>query len=136
MSTELRNGEQLPLRSQEDIVLARQVARTWSIKAGFSLVDQTKIVTATSELARNALVHGGGGELQVEQVERNGRRGLQLTFADRGPGIPDIQQAMRDGYTTNGGMGLGLSGSKRLMNEFAIESAVGQGTRVVIVKWI
>ncbi len=135
MASQVTAGEILPLRSPEDIVLARQLVRSWTIRSGYSLVDQTKIVTATSELARNAVVHGGGGEMRIEVLERNSRRGLQLTFSDRGPGIADLELAMKDGYTTNGGMGLGLSGSKRLMNEFSIESKVGEGTRVTIVKW-
>jgi len=117
------------------MVAARQLARAWAVKSGFSLVDQTKIVTATSELARNAIVHGGGGEMRVEVLERGPRRGLQLTFSDQGPGIRDIQLAMTDGYTSNGGMGLGLGGSKRLMNEFSIDSTPGAGTRITVVRW-
>lgn len=128
-------SELTTLRSQEDIVLARQVARSWAVKLGFSLVDQTKIVTATSELARNALVHGGGGTMHIDLVTNGVRRGMRLTFADEGPGIPDLQLALKDGYTTGNGMGLGLSGSRRLMNEFHIESTVGVGTRVVVTKW-
>ena len=128
-------SEVTTLRSQEDIVLARQIARTWAVKLGFSLVDQTKIVTATSELARNAVVHGGGGQMHVDLVANGIRRGLRLTFADQGPGIPDLQLALKDGYTSGNGMGLGLSGSRRLMNDFHIESTVGAGTRVVVTKW-
>ena len=128
-------NEVLQIRTQEDIVIARQTARAWAVKAGFTLVDQTKIVTATSELARNALIHGGGGTMHVEVVRNGSRSGLRLTFADHGPGIPDVELALQDGYTTGGGMGLGLSGSKRLMSELVIESKVGSGTRVTAVKW-
>jgi serine/threonine-protein kinase RsbT len=135
MSLEVSKGELLPLRSTEDIVLARQLTRAWAVRSGFSLVDQTKLVTATSELARNAVVHGGGGEMRIEMIHRNGRGALQLTFSDHGPGIADLDLAMKDGYTTANGMGLGLSGSRRLVNEFSIESKVGEGTRVTIVKW-
>ena len=127
---EERPNEVLALRTTEDIVAARQLARAWAVKTGFSLVDQTKIVTATSELARNALVHGGGGEVRVQVLQRSFRRGLQLTFCDQGPGIRDIELALSDGYTTVGGMGLGLGGSRRLMNEFKIESSPGAGTCV------
>ena len=127
--------EVLAIQSSEDIVLARQAARAWAVRTGFSLVDQTKIVTATSELARNVLVHGGGGEMRVEGVSNGPRRGLRIEFVDRGPGIPDIALAMTDGFTTRDGMGLGLSGSKRLMNDFAIESTVGCGTKVTVAKW-
>jgi len=132
---ELPKDDVLALRAPEDIVAARQFARAWAVKSGFSLVDQTKIVTATSELARNALVHGGGGEMRIELLQRGPRRGLQLTFSDQGPGIRDIEMAMTDGYTSNGGMGLGLGGSKRLMNEFSIDSKPGAGTRVTVVRW-
>ena len=128
-------SELTPVRSQEEIVLARQQARGWAVKLGFSLVDQTKIVTATSELARNAVTHGGGGTMQIELVTKGPRRGLRLSFVDQGPGIPDLQLALKDGYTSGNGMGLGLSGSRRLMDEFQIESAVGVGTRVVVTKW-
>ncbi len=127
--------EVLALRSPEDIVAARQFARSWAVKVGFSLVDQTKIVTAASELARNALIHGGGGEMRIERLHKGSRCGLQLTFTDHGPGIPDVELAMTDGYTTAGGMGLGLGGSKRLMNEFSIESKPGVGTKVTVVRW-
>jgi serine/threonine-protein kinase RsbT len=113
----------------------RQVVREQAIAQGFTLVDQTKIVTAASELARNTIQHGGGGAALVEVVNDGARRGLRLTFEDRGPGIPDIALAMKDGYTTGGGLGLGLSGAKRLSNEFSIASVVGEGTRVVITRW-
>lgn len=127
--------EILPLRTSDDIVRIRQVVRAWSLNAGFSLVDQTKIVTAASELARNTVIHGGGGFLRLEFVERNSRPGIRLHFEDQGPGIPDIDLALKDGYTTAGGLGLGLSGAKRLSNEFEIHSRVGEGTRVSIARW-
>jgi serine/threonine-protein kinase RsbT len=127
--------EETACRSQADIVSIRQATRAWAIELGFSLVDQTKIVTAASELARNTVEYGGGGTLTLESVQDGARRGLRLTFADQGPGIPDVGLALKDGYTTGGGLGLGLSGSKRLMNEFDIQSTPGQGTRVVVTKW-
>ena len=117
------------------MVRVRQASREWSIELGFSLVDQTKIVTAASELARNTKVYGGGGTMLLESLEESGRRGLRLTFADQGPGIPDIASALKDGFTTGGGLGLGLGGARRLVNEFNISSTVGQGTRIVVVKW-
>jgi serine/threonine-protein kinase RsbT len=129
------DGVALPLRSPEDIVRMRQVVREYAIRQGFSLVDQTKIVTAASELARNTMVYGGGGELTVQPLSETARRGLRLTFSDQGPGIPDIEQAMKDGFTTGGGLGLGLGGAKRLSNEFSIHSRVGEGTRVTITRW-
>ena len=129
------NAGVLPLRTAEDIVRMRQVVREQSIKQGFSLVDQTKFITAASELARNAMIYGGGGEVAFELLAQGGRKGLRLTFTDRGPGIADIQLAMKDGYTTGGGLGLGLGGAKRLSNEFSIESRPGEGTRISIVRW-
>lgn len=125
----------MPLRSDEDVVRLRQLVREQMVAAGFSLIDQTKIVTASSELARNTLRYGGGGEARVVQLSNGMRRGLALEFIDEGPGIPDIELALRDGYTTGGGMGLGLSGAKRLSDEFEIESAPGAGTTVKIRKW-
>ena len=125
----------LPLRTPEDIVRMRQVVREQATGMGFSLVDQTKIVTAASELARNAMVYGGGGEVAVQPVTEGLRRGLRLVFSDQGPGIADIALAMKDGYTTGGGLGLGLGGAKRLSNEFAIDSRPGQGTRITITRW-
>ncbi len=113
----------------------RQEVRVRAVAAGFSLVDQTKLVTAASELARNTLDHGGGGSVQIESVELADRRGVRLTFIDSGPGIPDIARALQDGFTTGGGLGLGLGGAKRLTNEFNIESAPGQGTRIMIARW-
>ena len=128
-------AEVLPLETSEHVVVARQSVRQHAMQLGFSLVDQTKIITAASELARNTIQHGGGGRALLEVITDGHRRGLRLTFEDRGPGIPDIGQAMRDGYSSKGGLGLGLSGAKRLSNEFAITSASGEGTRVVITRW-
>lgn len=127
--------EILPLDSDADIVLVRQAVRRWAVQIGFSLVDQTKLVTAASELARNTLVHGGGGRAHLEPLVENGRRGLAILFEDKGPGIRDIQAALRDGFTTGGGLGLGLGGAKRLSNEFEITSRPGDGTRVRIARW-
>jgi serine/threonine-protein kinase RsbT len=129
------SADTLPLTASEHIVVVRQDVRRRAIELGFSLVDQTKIVTAASELARNAIQHGGGGRVVVEIVSDGTRRGLRLAFEDQGPGIADIQLAMKDGYSTAGGLGLGLSGAKRLSNEFAISSTPGGGTRVVITRW-
>lgn len=131
----LAKREVMPLKNSNDIVLARQKVRQWAIDLRFSLVDQTKLVTAASELARNALDHGKGGEMTIEMLNSGARVGLRLTFEDHGPGIPDIDQAMRDGFTTGGGMGLGLGGSKRLVNEFDVTSEVGKGTRVRVTRW-
>ena len=128
-------SESKPLRSSEDVVLARQAARKWALGLGFSLVEQTKIVTAASELARNTVIHGGGGTMIMELLNDQQRRGLRLIFEDRGPGIPNVNQALRDGYTTGTGLGLGLGGSKRLANEFDIRSQPGEGTRVVFTRW-
>jgi serine/threonine-protein kinase RsbT len=123
------------IQASEDVVVVRQLVRQRAIELGFNLVDQTKIVTAASELARNTLHYGGGGSVIIEGLEETARRGLRLTFQDSGPGIPDIQLAMKDGYTTGTGLGLGLSGARRLSNDFHIESKVGEGTRVVITRW-
>jgi serine/threonine-protein kinase RsbT len=127
--------ETFPIRNGEDVVKARQLVRRQAMDAGFSLVEQTKIVTAASELARNTVIYGGGGSLQLEMLNDAARRGLRLTFEDQGPGIPDVQVALRDGFTTGSGLGLGLGGAKRLMNEFAISSEPGRGTRVTAVRW-
>jgi serine/threonine-protein kinase RsbT len=127
--------ETLPLRSTDDVVHVRQVARQWAVQMGLSLVDQTKLVTAASELARNTVTYGGGGEVILEALNDSNRRGVRLTFTDQGPGIPDIALALKDGYTTGTGMGLGLGGAKRLVNEFDIVSRAGEGTRVSITKW-
>ena len=124
-----------PIRSQEDVVRVRQATRERAVAQGFSLVDQTKIVTAASELARNTLDYGGGGEATIEVVYEGARKGVRLVFVDHGPGIPDIEMALKDGYTTGGGLGLGLSGAKRLCSEFTIESKLGEGTRVAITRW-
>lgn len=124
-----------PLRSEHDIVLARQLVRKLTQELSFSLVDQTKMVTAASELARNALVYGRGGTMQWELVDRDMRRGLKLSFVDQGPGIPDIKLAMTDGWTSGTGLGMGLTGARRLVNDFDIESRVNEGTRVTITRW-
>ena len=129
------HAERMPLEADEHVVRVRQVVRARAVELGFSLVEQTKVVTAASELARNTIQHGGGGHACIELLTEGARRGLRLAFEDRGPGIPDITLAMKDGYTTGGGLGLGLSGAKRLSNEFEITSVPGQGTRVVIVRW-
>lgn len=128
-------SEVLPIVSQGDVVLVRQTVRSWCAEAGFSLVDQTKMITAASELARNTLNYGGGGQVVLKLLNEENRRGLRLIFEDKGPGIPDIQLAMKDGYTTGNGLGLGLSGSKRLVDEFTIDSKVGEGTRIVVGRW-
>src|ERR1700753_1638499 len=130
-----QQSERLDIRSSDDVVRVRQVARTLALGAGLSLVDQTKIITAASELARNTLDYGGGGFVLSQLVEAAGRRGLRLTFEDQGPGIADIELALKDGYTSGKGMGLGLGGAKRLSNEFVIDSTPGKGTRVVIARW-
>ena len=131
----VRRSDELAVKTPDDIVRARQAVRSLAVEMRFSLVDQTKIVTAASELARNMQVYAGGGKLLLEMVENGNRQGLRMTFADKGPGIPDLEQAMKDGYSTGDGMGLGLSGAKRLMNEFAVESRVGEGTSVIAIKW-
>ena len=128
-------SELVPVDSEPQVVAVRQSVRAWAQELGFSLVDQTKVVTAASELARNTIKHGGGGTLRMELLSEGIRRGLRLTFEDNGPGIPDISLAMKDGYTSGGGLGLGLGGSKRLVNDFYLESQVGQGTKVTIVRW-
>jgi serine/threonine-protein kinase RsbT len=127
--------ESHPVRNGEDVVLVRQRVRDWAIQAGFSLVDQTKIVTAASELARNVLQHGKGGAVCLESLNDDHRRGLRLTFEDEGPGISDVNLALRDGYSSGGGLGLGLGGAKRLSNDFSIDSEPGRGTKVVITRW-
>jgi serine/threonine-protein kinase RsbT len=134
MVTALTNVS-LPLQKSEDVVRMRQNVREHAIAQGFSLVDQTKIITAASELGRNAIEYGGGGTVEIAELENGVRKGLRLTFADQGPGIPDIPLALRDGYTSGKGLGLGLGGAKRLSDEFSIESAPGAGTRIVITRW-
>ena len=126
---------EVPLRSEEDVVLARQLVRRKAQEIGLSLIDQTKLVTAASELARNTLIHGGGGQMTVEVVARDLRRGLRLAFKDEGPGIPDVQLAMKDGWTSGSGLGMGLSGAKRLVNDFDLSTKVGEGTCVTIARW-
>jgi len=126
---------ELPLRAQEDVVAARQFVRSWAVELGLNLVDQTKVITAASELARNAVIYGGGGLIRIEILLDTGKRGMRLTFEDRGPGIADIEKAMSDGYTTGNGLGLGLGGAKRLSHEFSIDSAPGAGTRISIIRW-
>ncbi len=125
----------MSIESSADVVLVRQAVRQWAVELRFSLVDQTKIVTAASELARNTLDYGGGGTVKLEALQEGIRRGLRLIFEDSGPGIPDIELALKDGFTTGGGLGMGLSGTKRLVNEFKIVSHVGEGTCVTITKW-
>ncbi len=128
-------SETLNLQNSEDIVDARQAVRAWMVEMKFSLVDQTKMVTAASELARNTVEYGGGGSARMEVLENDTKLGIRLVFEDHGPGIPDLELALKNGYTTGKGLGLGLSGSKRLVNEFNIWSVCGEGTRVMIVRW-
>jgi len=128
-------NETLEIRNSSDVVAVRQATRALAERTGLSLVDQTKLVTAASELARNTLTYGGGGTVRLGALENGVRRGVRLTFEDQGPGIPDIEQALKDGFTTGTGLGLGLGGARRLVNEFNIESTPGQGTRVTIARW-
>ncbi len=128
-------AETHPIATSNDVVRVRQIVRAATIQLKFSLVEQTKFVTATSELARNTLEHGGGGWMTLEMVKNGLREGIKLTFRDNGPGIADIELALSEGYTSAGGMGLGLSGSKRLVNEFEITSELGQGTTVIVTRW-
>ena len=127
--------ERIGIRQSDDVVRVRQLTRTFAVEIGLSLVDQTKIITASSELARNTLDYGGGGEVTAEILDQGGRRGLRLTFEDKGPGIADVEQALKDGFTSGKGMGLGLGGAKRLCNEFSIASKPGEGTKVTIARW-
>ena len=131
----IQQSKILVIQTSADIVLVRQAVRQFAMALGFGLVDQTKIVTAASELARNTLEHGGGGTAKLELPQENGRCGLRLTFEDQGPGILNLELALKDGFTTGRGLGMGLSGAKRLANEFTIASVVGEGTRVTIVRW-
>lgn len=131
----VEKDETMPVRNAEDIVRVRREVRTYAIGAGFTLVDQTKIVTAASEIARNTVDYGGGGTLHLATVRHGARRGVRLTFTDQGPGIADLKLALTDGYTTGSGLGLGLSGAKRLSSEFDIKSAPGEGTIVTMVRW-
>ena len=128
-------SETLKLHNSDDVVRVRQVVRTWMVEMKFNLVDQTKMVTAASELARNVVEYGGGGSARLESLESGARKGLRLVFEDHGPGIPDLDLALKDGYSTGDGLGLGLGGSKRLVNEFDLWSVSGEGTRVTIVRW-
>lgn len=128
-------SEELPLQSDEDVVRARQVTRTFAQELGFTLADQTKIVTAASELARNMVIYGGGGIFRLAVAAENGRRGLRLVFEDKGPGIKDVDMALRDGFTTGSGLGLGLGGSRRLMSDFTIDTRPGEGTTITTTRW-
>jgi serine/threonine-protein kinase RsbT len=127
--------EVVELRAEFDVVKARQVVRAWCVEHGFSLVDQTKMVTAASEIARNTLTHGRGGTMRLEALRNGVRAGIRLVFEDQGPGIADLQTALRDGYSTGTGLGMGLGGARRLVNEFSIDSTPGQGTRVSLTRW-
>ena len=131
----VKRTEELKLAESMDVVRVRQTVRAWMVEEGFGLVDQTKMVTAASELARNAVDYGGGGVARLEQLLEGSRAGLRITFTDHGPGIPDLELALTDGYTTGNGLGLGLGGSRRLVNEFAIKSSPGQGTVVTVTRW-
>ena len=131
----VQKREVLPVKTSNDVVLARQKVRQLAVELRFSLVDQTKLVTAASELARNALDHGKGGTMTVEVLVNGARSGLKMIFEDQGPGIANVEDALKDGFTTGSGMGLGLGGSKRLVNDFSIESEVGKGTRITAVRW-
>jgi serine/threonine-protein kinase RsbT len=128
-------SETVPIQSSADVVIARQAVRSAATELGFSLVDQTKIVTAASELARNTLDYGGGGSMLLQTLNDGMRKGLKLLFEDHGPGIPDVQMALKDGFTTGAGLGLGLGGARRLVNDFDILSKVGEGTRITITRW-
>ena len=132
---QVARAEVLPVRAETDVVVVRQTVRTWSVQQGFTLVDQTKMVTAASEIARNTVIYGGGGTLRIEALNDGLRKGLRLVFEDQGPGIADIDMAMRDGFTTGSGLGMGLGGARRLVNEFSIESKPGQGTRITLTRW-
>ncbi len=128
-------SDRIDVSSDQDVVRVRQLVRTVSVDVKLSLVDQTKLVTAASELARNTLVYGGGGTVEVSLVENGRRKGIRIVFADKGPGIPDLDLALTDGYTTGGGLGLGLSGARRLVDEFDIDTRVGEGTSITVTKW-
>jgi serine/threonine-protein kinase RsbT len=128
-------GERLEIISDQDVVRVRQLVRTIAVAVKLSLVDQTKLVTAASELARNTLVYGGGGSVEVTRVDNGRRQGIRIVFADQGPGIADLDLALTDGYTTGGGLGLGLSGARRLVDEFDIVTEVGRGTTITVTKW-
>ena len=129
------NPETLPIESSDDVVRVRRRVREFAVEVGLSLVDQTKIITAASEIARNTLDYGGGGFVRLETLDNGVRRGIRLVFEDEGPGIADVDAALTDGVTTGKGLGLGLSGARRLSNEFELRTVVGQGTRVMLVRW-
>lgn len=131
----VRSSGTQPVRAEQDVVLARQAARKLATECGMRLIDLTKMVTAVSELARNTVVYGGGGDMDWQILDENGRVGLRLTFRDEGPGIPDLKLAMTDGWTSGGGLGLGLTGAKRLVEEFELETEPGKGTRITITRW-
>lgn len=131
----VQRAEVLSIKDSSDVVFVRQRVRAWATELKLSLVDQTKIVTAASELGRNTLEHGGGGELEIAELSNGARKGIRLTFSDKGPGIEDVKLALADGFTTKQGMGLGLGGSKRLMNEFEIKTTPGEGTTVTAIRW-
>ena len=135
MTGTIQKTETVPIKNGSDVVSVRQRVRTWTTEMKFSLVEQTKIVTAASELARNTLEHGKGGEVQIALLTNGARQGIQMAFIDQGPGIPDVKMALSDGFTTGNGMGLGLGGSKRLMNEFEIETEPGRGTKITCIRW-
>ncbi len=132
---QVARADALAVRGESDVVLVRQTVRTWSIQQGFTLVDQTKMVTAASEIARNTVIYGGGGTVRIEALDNGTRKGLRLVFEDQGPGIKDVEMALRDGYTSGTGLGMGLGGARRLVNEFAIESVPGKGTKVILTRW-
>jgi serine/threonine-protein kinase RsbT len=133
---EIVKSESVPIGVEADVVRTRQISRQWAVEFGFKMVEQTKFVTAVSELARNTLIHGKGGFMLLEALNNNMRKGLRATFEDGGPGIADIERALQDGFTTGGGLGLGLGGAQRLSNEFAIQNKPGGGTRITIARWI
>jgi serine/threonine-protein kinase RsbT len=135
MTGSVLKTETVPIASSSDVVLVRQRVRVWALELKFSLVDQTKVVTAASELGRNTLEHGGGGSMEMSLVENSGKRGIRLRFTDQGPGIPDLALALKDGFTSGSGLGLGLGGSKRLMHEFEIDSTPGSGTTITAIRW-
>lgn len=132
---QVERAEVVPVKAEDDVVRVRQTVRTWSVQLGFSLVDQTKMVTAASEIARNTVIYGKGGMLRMEKLQDGARRGLRLIFEDQGPGIADLDLAMRDGFTSGSGLGMGLGGAKRLVNEFHVDSRPGQGTKVTLTRW-
>jgi serine/threonine-protein kinase RsbT len=135
MTVTVQRTETVTIKSSSDVVIVRQRVRVWTTEMKFSLVEQTKIVTAASELGRNTLEHGGGGSVELALLVNGLRRGLRLRFSDQGPGIPDVPLALKDGYSTGSGMGLGLGGSKRLMSEFEIETKPGSGTTITAIRW-